>query len=175
MKKKLLSVLLCLTMAVSMLAGCGAGEEELDPETQAMVDKAIADPEYAPVEKEDMMVGVIHIGDPAAGSGYSYAHDQGIVGIQKNIGITDDQIVRKNNVADDDPTAIEAAIEECIEEGCILIFATSYGYMDTCEKLSEEHPDIIFSHGTGYKGNGTNFNNYFGRIYQARYLSGIAA
>ena len=41
--------------------------------------------------------------------------------------------------------------------------------------LAEEYPDIYFSHGTGYKSNGKNFNNYFGRIYQARYLSGIVA
>ena len=47
--------------------------------------------------------------------------------------------------------------------------------MDTCEALAEEFPEVIFSHGTGYKSNGTNFNNYFGRIYQARYLSGIIA
>jgi basic membrane protein A len=47
--------------------------------------------------------------------------------------------------------------------------------MDTMEALSKEYPEIIFSHGTGYKSNGTNMNNYFGRIYQARYLSGIVA
>ena len=47
--------------------------------------------------------------------------------------------------------------------------------MDTCEAIAEEYPNVIISHGTGYKSNGSNFNNYFGRIYQARYLSGIAA
>ena len=41
--------------------------------------------------------------------------------------------------------------------------------------MAAEFPGVIFSHGTGYKSNDTNFNNYFGRIYQARYLSGIAA
>ena len=40
---------------------------------------------------------------------------------------------------------------------------------------AEEYPEIIFSHATGYMGNDTNFNNYFGRIYQARYLTGVAA
>lgn len=38
-----------------------------------------------------------------------------------------------------------------------------------------KYPDIYFAHGTGYKSNGKNFVNYFGRIYQARYLSGIVA
>lgn len=41
--------------------------------------------------------------------------------------------------------------------------------------MAEEYPDVYFSHGTGYMSNGRNFNNYFGRIYQARYLSGIVA
>ena len=124
---------------------------------------------------EDLKVGVIHITDPAEGSGYTYTPDQGIVGMQENIGLKPEQIIRKNNVNDQDASAIETAILECIEEGCQVIFATSWGYMDTCEAIAEEYPEVILSHGTGYKSNGANFNNYFGRIYQARYLTGIAA
>lgn len=145
----------------------GASEETEGAQAAAGVMPAIA--------KEDIKVGVIHITDPAEGSGYTYTHDQGIVGMQKNLGLDDSQIVRKNNVNDSDATAIENAIRECVEEGCNIIFATSWGFMDTCEALAEEFPDVIFSHGTGYKCNGVNFNNYFGRIYQARYLAGIAA
>lgn len=123
----------------------------------------------------DFKVGVIHIGDPGAGSGYSYAHDQGIIAMQKNLGLSDDQIIRKNNIADDDAAATKTAMEECIEAGCKIIFGTSWGYMETMSELAEQYPDVIFSHATGYMSNGKNFNNYFGRIYQARYLAGIAA
>lgn len=124
---------------------------------------------------KDFKVGVIHIGNPADGSGYTYAHDQGIVEMQKALGLSDSQIIRKNNVNDTDPTATETAILECIEEGADIIFGTSWGYMDTMEALAAEYPEVIFSHGSGYKSNDSNFNNYFGRIYQARYLTGIAA
>ncbi len=182
--KKFLSLLAVSAMVVSLCA-CGNSEapaadtvqsaddggadagEETGGQTAAGVMPAIA--------KEDIKVGVIHITDPAEGSGYTYTHDLGIQGMQKNIGLEDSQIVRKNNVNDSDATAIENAIRECIEEGCNVIFATSWGFMDTCEALAEEFPEVIFSHGTGYKSNGVNFNNYFGRIYQARYLAGIAA
>lgn len=126
-------------------------------------------------DNKDFKVGVIHIGNPADGSGYTYAHDQGIVEMQKALGLSDSQIIRKNNVNDTDPTATETAILECIEEGADIIFGTSWGYMDTLEALAAEYPDVIFSHGSGYKSNDSNFNNYFGRIYQARYLTGIAA
>lgn len=160
--KKLLSMILAAAMLVS-LAACGGETPNGDA------------PAMAAVAKEDLKVGVIHIGDPDAGSGYSYAHDLGIQEMQKNLGLEDSQIIRKNNVADTDPTATETAITECIEEGCQIIFGTSWGYMDTMEALAAEYPNVIFSHGTGYKNNGTNMNNYFGRIYQARYLSGIVA
>lgn len=157
--KKFLSILLAvLLIAVSLVcfASCGNESENEGGEGK-------------------FKVGVIHIGDPADGSGYSYTHDLGIVEMQKALNLADDQIIRKLNIADDDESAIRESIEACISEGCKIIFTTSYGYMDTTEALAKEHPNVIFSHGTGYKSNETNFNNYFGRIYQARYLSGIAA
>lgn len=127
------------------------------------------------IPKDEIKVGVIHLTDPAEGSGYTYTHDLGIQGMQANLGLSDEQILRKINVDDTDEDAIETAILECIDEGCNIIFTTSWGYMDVTAEIAEEYPDIYFSHGTGYKSNGKNFNNYFGRIYQARYLSGIVA
>lgn len=192
--KKLLSLLVVGALTISLCA-CGGdadaskapaaeGESAAEAEDTAdSVDEPVEDGGQEPaaggvmpaIAKEDIKVGVIHITDPAEGSGYTYTHDLGIQGMQKNIGLEDSQIVRKNNVNDTDATAIENAIRECIEEGCNVIFATSWGFMDTCEALADEFPEVIFSHGTGYKSNGTNFNNYFGRIYQARYLAGVAA
>ena len=163
--KKLLSILLAGAMVLS-LAACGGDTGTGTSESASAT---------GGIPKDEIKVGVIHLSDPAEGSGYTYTHDQGIIGMQQNLGLRDDQIVRKISVDDTDAAAVETAITECVEEGCNIIFATSWGYMDTCEALAEEFPDVIFSHGTGYKSNGTNFNNYFGRIYQARYLSGIIA
>ncbi len=177
MKKKVLGALLSVAMLGALLTGCGQQQGEVEKGTSKKEESAdkSAEGSFNPVKKEDLKVGVIHIGDPADGSGYSYAHDLGIVDMQKELGLEDNQIIRKNNIPDADPTKTEQAMRECIEEGCQIIFATSFNYMDTCEALAEEYPDVIFSHGTGYKSNNVNFNNYFGRIYQARYLSGIVA
>ena len=186
MKRKLA---LLLAAAMMLLSACGGASSSAAPASSeapapASSEAAPASSEaasseaaglFAPVSKDEIKIGVIHISDPAEGSGYTYTHDQGSVGMQQNLGLRDDQIIRKIKVADNNATAIETAMLECIEEGCNIIFATSCGYMDTCEALAEEYPDVIFSRGTGYKSNGSNFNNYFGRIYQARYLSGIAA
>lgn len=126
------------------------------------------------IAKDAIKVGVLYISDPAEGSGYSYTHDLGIIGMQDNLGLSDEQIERKI-VDDGDADATKAAIEECISDGCNVIFTTSWGYMETTAEMAEEYPDVYFSHGTGYLSNGKNFNNYFGRIYQARYVSGIVA
>ena len=192
--RKFASIVLSAAMVMALATGCSSSSDSANTaDTTAAAtaeggDRAEADTEAAEdaetagaegvmpaIAKEDLKIGVIHITDPAEGSGYTYTHDQGIVGMQQNLGLDDSQIIRKNNVSDTDATAIENAMRECIEEGCQVIFATSWGYMDICEALADEYPDVIFSHGTGYKSNGVNFNNYFGRIYQARYLTGIAA
>lgn len=182
MRRKIVSVMMAAILAV-IGAGCGSTQiddyatnqgydtaEDTDGSGQS--DAVVSD---KAIPKEQIKVGVIHLSDPAEGSGYTYTHDLGIQGMQKNLGLSDDQIDRKINVDDSDADATRQAIQECIDDGCNIIFTTSWGYMDVTAEMAEEYPDIYFSHGTGYKSNGKNFNNYFGRIYQARYLSGIVA
>lgn len=180
---------ICMILAlVGLLTGCGSESkvpddyatnegyqtEKADAKSDTGTNTAETTAAAAGIAKEDIKVGVLYISDPAEGSGYSYTHDLGIQGMQENLGLSSDQIVRKI-VDDSDAQATEASIRECIDEGCNVIFSTSWGYMETTAAMAEEYPDIYFSHGTGYMSNGKNFNNYFGRIYQARYLSGIVA
>lgn len=131
-------------------------------------------------DTQQFKVGVLHINPKDSTSGYTYAHQQGILYAQKELGLSDEQIILKDNVSDSSPEDINAAIKELIAEGCNMIIGTSYGYMDYMKNFAEQYPEIIFSHGTGYKdtfgeGLNNNMNNYFGRIYQVRYLSGLVA
>ncbi len=126
------------------------------------------------ISKDQIKVGVLYLSDPDEGSGYSYTHDLGVKGMQENLLLSDDQIERKI-VDDTDEDGTKKAIEECVSDGCNIIFTTSWGYMQVTADMAEKYPDVYFSHGTGYMSNGKNFNNYFGRIYKARYLSGIVA
>ena len=185
MKKRMIKLIGALLVIASLFfSGCGKstqlddyatneGSDSVEEGTEAVADNTSGDTGGIP--KDEIKVGVIHLSDPAEGSGYTYTHDLGIQGMQQNLNLSDDQIVRKINISDTDADATRAAIQECIDEGCNIIFTTSWGYMETTAEMAEEYPDIYFSHGTGYMRNGKNFNNYFGRIYQARYLSGIVA
>jgi len=129
-----------------------------------------------PLPKEKVKVGVVHITDPfTESSGYSFAHQKGIEEMAEHLSLADSQVIYKIHVDDADLISVENAHRELIAQGANIIISTSWGYMNTCEKLAQEFPSVVFAHASGYKYNNTNFTNYFGRIYQARYLAGIVA
>ena len=181
MRQKTVRNCTAILLIAAVLTGC-AGSSPQTPDdyatnegyTSTEASAQTSDLKQTNISKDDMKVGVLYISDPSEGSGYSYTHDLGIQGMQENLGLNSDQIERKI-VDDGDAAATEKAIKECIDDGCRIIFTTSWGYMETTSEMAEQYPDVYFSHGTGYLSNGKNFNNYFGRIYQARYLSGIVA
>lgn len=181
MRQKTVRYCTAFLLIAAVLTGC-AGSPPRTPDdyatnegyTSTEASAQTSDSKQTDISKDDMKVGVLYISDPSEGSGYSYTHDLGIQGMQENLGLNSDQIERKI-VDDGDAAATEKAIKECIDDGCRIIFTTSWGYMETTSEMAEQYPDVYFSHGTGYLSNGKNFNNYFGRIYQARYLSGIVA
>ena len=162
--KKLISMLVTAALAVTSvfaLAGCNSANGGNGSNGG---DKA-----------SNFKVGAIYINSQNDTSGYTYAHHHGITEGMKKIGLDpakDLYIV--DNVPEDDEK-VKQAIDQLAGNGCNIIFGISFGYINAFEAKAKEYPDIIFSHATGYLSNDKNFNNYFGRIYQARYLAGIAA
>ena len=81
MKKasKLLALALSAVMALG-LAGCGGNTTTSSNASKADGSSGTTSEVKAmpAVAKDKIKIGVIHIGDPADGAGYSYAHDQGI-------------------------------------------------------------------------------------------------
>ncbi|GHS94928.1 BMP family ABC transporter substrate-binding protein [Planctomycetales bacterium] len=161
-------ILLLFAVAALTLAGCG--------DDSAAPPAAAAWTVGAPIPAERIKIGVVYISDPKQEkSGYSREHYVGIAAMQKTLHLRDDQILTRTDVSDAEPRIVEFALRELITLGANVIFATSFNYMDVCEQLAAEFPNVIFAHCSGYKFNERNFTNYFGRIYQAWYLSGIVA
>ena len=161
--KKILALLLVLVMVMSLVA-CGGNTPE--KETQGT---------EAPAATADFKVGAIYINSKNDTAGYTYAHHNGITTAMKELGLdpaTDLVIVDE---VPEDKEQVLAAVDTLVGEGANIIFGISFGYIDAMEEAAAEYPDVVFSHATGYKANETNFNNYFGRAYQPRYLAGIAA
>lgn len=162
--KKLLALILALTMALS-LAACGSSNNAPDGSNDSTVSG----------DNADFKVGAIYINSKNDTAGYTFAHHNGITTAMKELGLDpDSQLVIVDEVPENADEVL-SAIDTLVGEGADIIFGISFGYIDAMETAAAEYPEVIFSHATGYKSNETNFNNYFGRAYQARYLAGIAA
>ena len=163
--KKFLALVLAMAMVLSM-AACGSSESNAETEAAAQAPAA---------EAAEFKVGAIYINSKNDTAGYTFAHHSGIVGGMKDLGLDPEtQLVIVDEVPEDKQQVL-AAVDTLVGQGADIIFGISFGYIDAMEEAAALYPDVIFSHGTGYKSNETNFNNYFGRAYQARYLAGIAA
>ena len=71
--------------------------------------------------------------------------------------------------------ACSAAMEELIvKDGCTIIIGASFGYGKYITETAGKHPDVCFFHPFGAE-KSINLTSFSGRMYQARYLSGIVA
>lgn len=150
--KKLSILLACALVTLSPIFASGAKE------TAEVSDDA------------PMKVGVIYISAPGD-FGYSYMHDQGTIAAEEYFG-DKIEVIRMENIPENEES--ERAMEALIDEGCKIIFANSYNYQEYMQNVAKEHPDVYFEHCSGYLDN-ENMSNYFGRMYQMRYLSGVIA
>ena len=148
--KRWISLFACAVVAAAVLAGCGKKKEE------SLIGK-------------DLKVGFIYV-SPIGDAGWTYAHDQGRKEVEKLPFV---KITRGvENVGENaDATRV---LTQLAVQGYNLIFATSYGYMEQTLQAAEQFPDVIFMHCSGYK-TAPNMSTYFGKMYQARYLTGLVA
>ncbi len=153
--KKTVSILLIMCMFLA-LALTGCGQEEKAPGENAEADNSA------------VKVGFVYVG-PASDGGWTTSHDVARKQLENNLNI---DTLYKESVPEG--PECEKVINDLIDQGCNVIFSTSFGFMDYTLNAAKAHPDVKFMHCSGYMTN-ENMGAYFGRIYQARYLSGIAA
>ncbi len=153
MKNRYLILSIALVVAAALLlGGCGG-------------DKKPA----APAAPEKMKVAFVYVG-PVGDAGWSYAHDQGRKYLMEKMPDVQTTIIESVPEGADS----ERVITQLAEQGNKVIFTTSFGYMDPTINVAKKYPNVVFMHCSGFK-TATNVGTYFGRIEEARYLTGIAA
>lgn len=152
--KKLTNTIIAVMMILSItLVGCKGSTSGSDSSKK---DKAVK-------------VGFLYVG-PVGDGGFTFSHDQGRLYLEKETGV---KTIIKESVKEDKAEVIKVC-EDMINQGCNVIIGTSFGFMDGMEESAKKHADIKYLHCSGYK-TSKNMSTYFGREYQARYLSGIVA
>ena len=160
-RKSTLGVVAGLVAAAVALAGCSSATSTTDSTSS----------DGAPGEGTKA-VGFIMVG-PKDDYGYNQAVYEGSEVIKEEF--PDLDVYTAENVPEDDTAA--TTMEQMIDKGAKLIFATSYGHLDAAMKVAEEHPDVVVVQ----QGNTIttdipeNAGTYFGTVYEPMYLAGIAA
>lgn len=148
---KVVALLAIVLLVAVFAAGCGGGGEEA-----------------AEGQDQDFKVGFVYVGSPGDG-GFTYSHDQGRKYLEEQMPDVKCEVIE--NVADADAAQ---AVTQLAENGCKVIFSTSFGFMDPTIEVAAKYPDVVFMHCSGFK-TADNVGTYFGRMYQGRYLSGMVA
>ena len=95
---------------------------------------------------------------------------------QKNLGLSDDQVIIKVNIPEGQECYDAAA--DLVDQGCSLIFADSFGHEPYMIQAAKDFPAVQFCHAPGTRAHTeglSNYHNAFASIYEGRYLAGIAA
>ena len=155
MKKLLIGVLLFALFFGLILGACKGKQDSEQGQSEAALGK------------DSIKVGFVYIGS-IHDDGYTQAHDKGRLALEA-MGI--DCLYAENVPENAD---CEKTIRDLIDLGCNVIYTNSFGFMDWTLRAAKDFPDVYFGHCSGYL-RADNMSTFFGKIYQARYLSGIAA
>src|SRR5438128_6222305 len=112
----------------------------------------------------------IYVG-PHNDHGWSQAHDQGRLYVQKQLG-SKVKTTFKELVPEGRETC--QVIESLVRDGNKIIFATSFGFQNCMVSEAKKYPDVKFEQATG-TAQAKNLAEYFGAGEDAIYLSGMAA
>ena len=151
--KKFLALLLALVMALSLFA-CGKKDDDSD--------------------KTKVKVGFITLHDE--NSTYDLNFINAAKKAIKNLGLTEDDYIMKNNIPEGQECL--TAAEDLVDQGCNIIFADSFGHEPYMIEAAQKYPNVQFCHSTGTRAHTeglANYHNAFASIYEGRYLAGIAA
>ena len=181
--KKILAILLALVMVLSF-AACGGnnGNQEEKPAGEETLKELVAIEKASPINLDantdysKVKIGFIFLHDPAA-STYDNNFYQAALNVQKELGLSDDQVMFKWNIPEEGSDCLDTAAE-MVDAGCNIIFADSFGHESNMKLAAEKFPEVQFCHATGTQAivaGLKNYHNAFASIYEGRYLAGIAA
>jgi basic membrane protein A len=117
-----------------------------------------------------LKVGFVYV-SPIGEAGWSYQHDLGRRAMEKALGSRVRSTVVESVAEGADS---ERVIRDLARQGCGLIFATSFGYLEPTLRVAADFPNVKFEHAGGYK-TAPNVDTYNARYYEARYLAGMLA
>lgn len=173
MKTRTLRTMIGLLLASALLlAACApaAAPTAAPPEPTAAAPDAPTEAAPEPTAAGPcLIIGALY-GGPVTDAGYNQAMHDSVMAIQENIACV--EIIEAENVPEE--AGATATMENMIQQGAGLIFATAFNHQYPALELAGKYPDVIFEHAGGWE-MGANFANFFGEPPDTWYMMGVAA
>lgn len=159
--RKYITLILVLILAISIgLTACSPQESD-QPSDQTKASSSGV---------KEVKVGVVNT-DTAETSAWTRAHKEGIDYLQERM--PDLDIIWVEDVPDSGPDCA-VVIDTLVDEGCNLIFTTSFGFMSPTQEAARKYPEVMFYHNQSTT-TAENLGVYDVRDYEAIFLTGYLA
>jgi basic membrane lipoprotein Med (substrate-binding protein (PBP1-ABC) superfamily) len=141
---------LVVALAAGCLASCGGGSVTRDT-------------------GRGLTIGFLYVGS-TDDKGYNEAAHEGAMAVAR--AFPSARLIQREHVPE---TAVaEHVMQDMIDHGASIIFATSFGHLEAALKVAARNPRVTFLHQGGQQ-TAANLGTYFGTIWQAQYAAGQAA
>lgn len=180
--KPFYSIVAILVTVLLLLSACSQAtptpEDLVEPTDVPVVeptDESVVEPTDEPVveppaeEGACLIIGALY-GGPINDAGYNQAMHESVMAIKDNIACV--EIIEAENVPEE--AGATSTMENMIQQGAGLIFATAFNHQYPALDLSYKYPEVIFEHAGGWE-MGANFANFFGEPPDTWYIMGVAA
>lgn len=119
--------------------------------------------------EETPKIGIIMTGSREE-EGWNGENYKGLSIVCEKLGL---ELLAEENIAENSGLCADA-VERLVSDGAKMIVLSSYGYSGEIKDIVSDYPQVTF-YANSVEYYSENMMSYFGRMYQVRYLSGIAA
>ncbi len=172
--------LLGLMAAMAMIAAaCSSSSDDTTTTAAAAAETTTT---AAAMSGEGLTFGMILVG-PENDTGWSQAHFEAGQYVEEKTGATMISL-DSVNPTDRPETSVEQVVDDMIEQGASLIFATSDDMRDGIEAAAAAHPDVpmiwssgdnAWEEGEAYRADLPNLGNIMGKMTYGKMIAGCAA
>ncbi|MEA2569220.1 MAG: basic rane protein [Acidobacteriota bacterium] len=160
------SMLVAIFIA-ALLGGCRERPAVQQTNTQAPAQNATPTLGFTK-DSGKLQVGFITVG-PVSDFGYNYQHNQGRLALEAKMRDKVHTVLVENIP---ETAEVERVMQRMVDEGANVIFATSYGYLDSALRVAQRNPKVTFMHCLGAK-NAPNLGTYSASLWEPAYVAGV--
>jgi basic membrane protein A and related proteins len=168
--------------AASLVAACQSAPPAAPAAKATEAPKPVAAPATAPAAAptgapaapaaatgQKTKIAYIYVG-PVGDAGWTFRQDEARKAVERDVPNVETAFVESVPESAD----VQRVMEDFIQKGFKIIFATAFGYQNFSAEVAKKYPDVTILNASGDK-TAPNLGQYYGKLWEGRYLTGLIA